>query len=479
MYGKSTCENLPQEADGSAILCAAWPYRETSCKDLRNQMNSRILSVFPSTAAVNRHGHLLIGGCDTVELAQQFGTPLYVFDVATLREQCRAHVAAFAVRYADTCIYYAAKAWLSVKLAQFMRDEGLGLDVVSAGEMYVARAAGFPAQRVCLHGNNKSADELVTALEWGVGRIVVDNLNELDTLVDLATHKQAVAPVLLRIAPSVDPHTHRYIATGVADSKFGLPMATGMAEQAVQHALAASSVKLYGYHVHIGSQIHDLDAYRRTVGLLVTFAAQMRQRYNYTPVEISMGGGWAVRYLPDDEVPTPDDVADVLTKTLQAACREYAMPLPTLSIEPGRALVARAGVALYTVGASKDIAGIRRYIFIDGGMADNIRPALYGARYAALIANRVSTPASERVTIAGRYCESADVLITDAMLPPPQRGDILAVATCGAYAPSMWSNYNMALRPAIVVVADGQATLWRRRETYEDLLRCDVFRCDV
>jgi diaminopimelate decarboxylase len=350
----------------------------------------------------------------------------------------------------------------------------MGLDVVSGGELSLAQAAGFPMARVCFHGNNKQADEIALALDCGVGRIAVDNLYELSLLASIAEGKRVVADILLRLAPAVDPHTHKYIATGVADSKFGLPIATGMAAEAVARALASPWLRLCGYHVHIGSQITDLDAYRQTVETVMPFAAQMRTQHGFAPAEISLGGGWAVRYLPEDDTPTPEQVAEALVSAVQQGCARYGLPAPALSVEPGRALVARSGVALYTVGGTKDVAGVRRYILVDGGMADNIRPALYGARYTVVAASRMHDPATEKVSVAGRYCESGDVLVYDAMLPDVAAGDVLAVAVCGAYAPSLASNYNMALRPAIVAVSEGHTTLWRRRETYEDLVRCEV-----
>lgn len=432
------------------------------------------LSLFPDTTTINADGHLEVGGCDVCALAAQFGTPLYVFDEATLRARCRAHVQAFRSRQAGSRVYYAAKAYLGLRLAQLVRDEGLGLDVVSLGELHVAQAAGFPSARVCLHGNNKTLDELRTALAWGVGRIVVDNLDELRVLARLAAEQGVVAPILLRLAPGVDPHTHRFMATGVADSKFGLPIATGQAAQAVAEALAAPALRLLGYHTHIGSQIHELEPYRQSVRAVVGFAARVQEACGYVPAEVSMGGGWAVRYVVGDDAPAVDAVAAVLTTALHAECHARQLPLPELCVEPGRAIVAQAGIALYSVGYTKEIAGVRRYVFVDGGMADNIRPALYGARYTAVVANRILDEPGERVAIAGRYCESGDVLVTDALLPPVASGDIIAVAACGAYAPALASNYNLALRPAIVAVRDGRATLWRRRETLLDLLRCEA-----
>jgi diaminopimelate decarboxylase len=437
-------------------------------------MSGDPLAVFPLTASVTDGGHLSVGGCDVVDLARQYGTPLYLFDEATIRRQCRNYVTAFSSRWPRASVLYAGKAYLGLCLARLMRDEGLGLDVVSGGEMHVARAAGFPPGRVYLHGNNKTADELREALAWRVGRIVVDNLHELAMLAQMAQAAGRPADILLRLAPAVDPHTHRYIATGVADSKFGLPIAAGMAAEAVARASASPWLRLRGYHAHIGSQVHDLLAYRETIEVMAQFAAAMSAGCGYAPQEICAGGGWAVRYTAAESEPSPDNVADMICTILRSSWEAAGLPLPALSVEPGRALVARAGVALYTVGGVKEIAGVRRFAFVDGGMADNIRPALYQARYTALIANRASEVPGDTVTVAGRYCESGDILIRDALLAGPQPGDILAVAACGAYTLSMASNYNLVPRPPVVAVLDGRSTLWRRRETYDDLTRCDV-----
>ncbi len=437
-------------------------------------MIAHLLSLFPITAAVSDRGHLTLGGCDTVDLAREFGTPLYVFDVATLRAQCRAHLSAFSARYPDVRVAYAGKALLCIRLLRLLHEEGFYLDVVSGGELHVAKAAGFPPERVYFHGNNKGEHELTMALRQRVGRIVVDNVQELGMLASMTQGKATPAPILLRLAPAVDPHTHRYVATGVADSKFGLPIAGGQAAEAVRQALSAASLRLMGYHAHIGSQIHDVEPYRQTAEVLLGFAGEVRDRLGYIPGELSLGGGWAVRYVPDEDAPQPAQVAEAMTEAVKRRCRELGLPLPTLIVEPGRAVVAQAGVALYTVGASKDVPGVRRFVFVDGGMADNIRPALYGARYTAVAANRVTDQPAEVVTLAGRYCEAGDILVHETSLPRLVPGDLVAVASCGAYSLAMASNYNLALRPAIVGVAEGSATLWRRRETYRDLLRYDV-----
>jgi len=432
------------------------------------------MSNLPLTAQVNARNHLEIGGCDCLDLAQEFGTPLYIFDEVTLRHQCRAYREAFGRRYADVLVLYASKAFLHPALAAIFREEGLGLDVVSGGELYVAQKSGFPLGQVYFHGNNKSAEELAMALDWGVGRIVVDNFHELELLNRLALEKGQVAEILLRLSPGVDPHTHAYNTTGIVDSKFGFPIVTGQAEAALKEALTSPGLRLVGLHTHIGSQIFELEPYRDTVRIVLEFAAAMMERYGFQMAEFSPGGGWAIRYTQSDEPPQLEEIAETVVRTLQGELTRHRLPLPKLVVEPGRSIVGPAGVALYSVGGRKEVPGFRTYVFVDGGLADNIRPALYGARYEAVVANKAGDPAAETVTVAGKYCESGDILIKEIALPPLAAGDLLAVPACGAYCLSLASNYNLALRPAIVLVKEGQARLIRRRESYEDLLRNDV-----
>lgn len=434
----------------------------------------RLAPILPLTAGFNAAGHLIIGGCDATELARQFGTPLYVLDEATLRTQARTYKSAFAAHYPDSSVAYASKAYLSLALARLLAEEGLGLDVVSGGELFVAHRAGFPLERVHFHGNNKSPEELAMALDLGVGRIVVDNQHELRLLSDLAAGRGLTAAILLRLSPGVDPHTHAYNTTGLVDSKFGLPIVTGQAEEAVAEALRLPALRLLGLHAHIGSQILELAPYRQTIATLFDFAATLRDRYSFVPAEFSPGGGWGIAYTPEQEPPTIPAIAETIATAVRDNAARVGLPLPRLIVEPGRSIVGRAGVALYTVGAIKDIPGVRCYMAVDGGMADNVRPALYGARYVALAANRLHEPCTQTVTIAGKYCESGDILIPEATLPPLAAGDLLAIPAAGAYCLALSSNYNLALRPAVVMVCDGVARLIRRRETYEDLLRCEV-----
>ncbi len=430
------------------------------------------LVLFPSTAEVDSKGHLLIGGCDTMKLAAEFGTPLYVFDELGIRNKCAEFKQEFSRRYANTAVSYSAKAFINTALARLFNEEGLGLDVVSAGEMSIARAAGFPMERVYFPGNNKSAEELKLALEWGVGRIVVDNFQELELLGKLAKEQGKNPDILLRLSPGVDPHTHNYIITGNLDSKFGVPMAQG--EKALTTAMAMPQLKLRGLHFHIGSQIAEVEPYQQAIDIILGFAAKMKNKHGFEMEELSIGGGFAVQYTLDSPVSPISAWAEVLTSNISIGSRMLGLAQPRLIVEPGRAIVAQSGVALYTVGVIKDVPGVRRYVSVDGGMADNIRPALYGANYVAVVANKMREEETEKVTVAGRFCESGDIIIKDAMLPPLAAGDILAVADCGAYSIPLASNYNASLKPAIVLVKEGKAKLIRRRETFDDLTRLDL-----
>ncbi len=430
------------------------------------------LSLFPLTAEVSREGHLVIGGYDTVQLAAEFGTPLYLFDEATLRCRCAQFREAFCQRYGDSEVIYAGKAFLNRALAAILMEEGLGLDAVSAGELGIARSVGFPLDRVYLHGSNKSAEELRLALRWRVGRIVVDNLHELAMLGEIAVEEEHTPDILLRLSPAVDLHTHQYIATGVLDTKFGFPLSE--VEEAVSRAMSAAGVNLVGLHFHIGSLISDVEPFRQAISVALNLAAGMKGKYGFELRELDVGGGFAIQYTLDSPAPPIADYAEALTSRVISQCRELGLALPHLVVEPGRAVVGPAGVALYTAGAVKDIPGLRRYVSVDGGMADNIRPALYGSRYEAVVAGKMLEDEADRVTIAGRFCESGDVLIRDIGLPPVSPGDIIAVPACGAYCLPMSSNYNASFKPAIVLVSDGKARLIRRRETLEDLTRCDL-----
>ena len=432
------------------------------------------LPLFPLTAEINGKHHLTIGGCDTVELAASFGTPLYVFDESTLHSKCLEYRREFGGRYPDTAIVYACKAFISPALAVLLQHEGLGLDVVSAGEIGIARSVGFPSEKVYFHGNNKARQELELALDWGIGRVVVDNFHELSLLARLADETKRTQDVLLRLSPGVDAHTHKYVATGVLDSKFGFPVSTGQAEEALAMAMAAPGLNVLGLHFHLGSPIFETEPYLTAIEIVLGFAAQMRDRLHFDLRELNVGGGFAIQYLTDSPPPPVEAYAEAIVSKVVEHCARLGLTSPRLVIEPGRGIVGRAGVALYTVGGTKEVPGIRKYVFVDGGMGDNIRPPLYGAVYEAVVANKADEAETEQVTIAGKFCESGDVLIKDIRLPNLQQGDILAVPACGAYCVPMSSNYNAFFRPAIAFVGDAKARLVRRRETHEDLIRCDL-----
>lgn len=429
------------------------------------------LSLFPPTTQIDRKSHLIIGGCDAVALASEFGTPLYIFDEATLRGKCAEYREEFGRRYPDSLIIYACKAFINRALAQIFNEEGFGLDVVSGGELSIARSVGFPMEKVYFHGNNKSREELELAIHCGVGRVVVDNFHELSLLKKLAKEAGINQGILLRLSPGVDPHTHAYVSTGDSDSKFGFPMT--QAEEAIAQSMSCRNLELDGLHFHIGSQICELESYRKAIAVLLQFAAEMKTKYEFNLNELNVGGGLAITYSEDSPAPTIAELAQIITSSILQEAKVLGVEPPRLILEPGRSIVGQAGVALYTAGAIKEIAGVRKYVSIDGGMADNIRPALYQAEYEAVVADKMESD-SERVTIAGKFCESADILITDIYLPKLEPGDIIAVPCCGAYCLSMASNYNASLMPAIVLVKDGKARLIRRRQSYEDLMSHDI-----
>lgn len=428
------------------------------------------------TMQINAQGHLEIGGCDCVELAKEFGTPLYVVDEALVRENCRRYKKAFAQNYpAEARVAYAGKAFLVLAMCRLVAEEGLWLDVASGGELFTALQARFPTECIYLHGNYKSEEELAMAVRHKVGRIVVDCLEELERLNEIAAHQNTVADILLRLTPGVEAHTHEYIRTGQIDTKFGFSIEGGVAHTAVEKALSLPHLRLLGFHCHIGSQIFETEPYRIAVEEMFRFAEEVRKQTGFTMQELNMGGGLGVRYTPEDDPPTVEEFVTHLCSSVKEMAAYFNMPLPSLAVEPGRSIVGEAGTTLYSIGVVKEVPKVRTYVSVDGGMSDNPRPALYGARYFALIANKANQTADRMVTVtvAGKHCES-DILIRDIPLADPKPGDILAVFTTGAYHYSMASNYNRFPKPAVVFVKDGKAKLVVRRETYDDLLRCDL-----
>jgi len=434
----------------------------------------RMSALLPDTAGVSQKGHLTLGGCDVVELAAEFGTPLYVFDEATLRRTCAEYRKEFGQSYGDVLVIYAAKAFINRALAMIIKEEGLGLDVVSGGELSIARSVDFPAERVYFHGNNKLREEIELAISCRIGRIVVDNLCELPLVDEVAKEAGITQDILIRLSPGIDAHTPRYVATGVIDSKFGLPLALGQAEEAVVKAMSSSNLKLVGLHVHLGSLIFSAEPYQEAIRIVFRFAAEMRERHGLDFREFSPGGGFAIQYTRDAPAQGVAYYAEAIAEAIQSSSKELGMQLPRLIVEPGRAIVGRSGVAVYRAGATKDIPGVRKYVSVDGGMADNIRPALYGSGYEALIANKVTEDEVEQVSIAGKFCESADILAKDVKVPRVVPGDTVVIPVAGAYCLPLASNYNASLKPAVVLVKEGKARIIRRRESYDDLMRYDL-----
>ena len=404
-------------------------------------------------------GQLQIGGCGLLELAYEYGTPLFVYDEQHLRDRCREAVAVF-----GDGVAYATKAFLCTEMARLAYSEGMHLDVATGGELHVALSAGVPADRLVLHGNNKSTAELAAALEAGVGRIVVDSFDELDRLDELHAAHGVCPKVLLRLTPGIKAETHEFVATGHDDTKFGFTVSTGAADAAIERARASSSVELVGVHAHIGSQVFALSSLERTVAVIAEAAA------GYDLPEMSVGGGLGVAYVTDEWAPTITEWGEAVIQT----CTDLGVTA-RVSAEPGRSIAAAAAVTLYEVGTIKRIDGVRTYVSVDGGMSDNPRPVLYGSGYEAFLPRDIEAERPMTVTVVGKHCESGDLLVRDAQVPADLAvGDILATAVTGAYGHSMGSNYNKVPRPPVVFAADGTARLVVRRETFEDLTRLDL-----
>ncbi len=434
-------------------------------------------SVFPDTAEINSAGHLMIGGCSSLELAEEYGTPIYILDEQTIRARCRSFISEFQKRHADTHVSYACKAYINPALTRLLQEEGMGFDVVSGGELATIINANGNTQtgldEVYFHGNNKTPQELTEAINHSIGWVVVDSFHELNLLDQLAREAGKIQDILLRVSPGIDPHTHEYTTTGILDSKFGFSIQTGHAAESVRRGLAAKNLNLRGLHFHLGSPIFELEPYRVATELVLKFAAEFREA-GLELQRFSPGGGFAVAYTRDQEPPSVADYAETIVSSMTSTCQGLGIEMPTLVIEPGRSIIGPAGVALYRVGAIKDVPGVRKFLSVDGGMGDNIRPALYQAEYEVLAANKASREPVEKVTVAGKYCESGDLLASDIMLPEIESGDLLAIPAAGAYCPAMASNYNLNPRPPMVLVADGKSRLIRRRESYQDLMHCDV-----
>ena len=424
---------------------------------------------------INEKGHLTIGGADAVELARQFGTPAYIIDENVVRENCRAYLRA-ATKYfgADALPLYASKALCFTGIYKLAAEEGLGIDCVSGGELYTAKRAGFPADKIYFHGNNKTDRDIADALDMGVGTFVVDNEDELDALSAEATRRGITQRILLRITPGIDPHTHRAIMTGNVDSKFGNAIVTGQAMKIVKRALASDGIYLAGLHCHIGSQIFDIEPFADAASIMVKFIAEIKAQCGYEIRELNLGGGLGVRYTEYDREINYEEAIRDIAAVVTEFCRENDIAMPKVILEPGRSLVAAAGATLYTVGSVKEIPDFRNYISVDGGMPDNPRYALYQSQYTALIANRANAPRDYRATVAGRCCESGDLLGENMEIQRAKRGDILAVLVTGAYNYSMASNYNRLPRPPVIMVKDGKPYVAVKRASYEDIVANDV-----
>ncbi len=424
---------------------------------------------------INEKGHLTIGKNDTVELAKEFGTPLYVLDEELIRKNCRAYKNAMDKHYGGNgLILYANKALCSLYTCRIAKEEGLGLDVVSGGELYTAIKADFPMEKICFHGNNKTRDELIMAVDNNIGHVVVDNDYELEALNEIAKEKNKIQKIMFRIKPGIDAHTHSFVQTGQIDSKFGVALENGEAFEIIKKALTLSNIKVTGIHCHIGSQIFDIEPFVKAAEVMTNFMGDIKDKLGFEIEELNLGGGYGIKYTQKDDPLAYDAYMEPVSKAVKETAKKRGLKQPFIYMEPGRSIVASAGITLYTVGCIKDIKDVRKYVSVDGGMADNPRYIMYESEYEAVIANNADAHKCEKVTIAGKCCESGDILIKDAMMPEIKVGDTLAVLATGAYNYSMSSNYNRIPRPAVVAVNNGGAKVVIKRETYEDVLKNDV-----
>lgn len=425
--------------------------------------------------SVNGKNHLAIGKNDTVELAKEFGTPLYVLDEDLMRQNMRVYKNAID-RYYDGkgLVLYANKAFCTLHTFKVAEEEGLGSDVVSGGELYTAIKAGFPMDKIYFHGNNKTVDELKFAVDNGVGHIVVDNEYELSLLNEIAKEKGIVQNIMFRIKPGVEAHTHSFIQTGQIDSKFGVALENGEAFEMYKKANEMSNVNPDGIHCHIGSQIFDIEPFEKAAEIMMNFAGDLKDKLGLVINKLNLGGGYGIRYTDDDDPVPYDEYIKKVSVVIKDTAEKRGLDVPFLLMEPGRSIVASAGITLYTVGSIKNIKNVRKYVSIDGGMGDNPRYILYASEYTAVAANKANEPKTEKVTIAGKCCESGDLLMENVMLPKLESGDILAVLATGAYNYSMASNYNRIPRPAVVAVTGGKTKVIVKRETYEDIIKNDI-----
>lgn len=415
---------------------------------------------------------LYIGGVSTLDLANEFGTPLYVIDEELVRGICSRYYNSFA-KNRNNRVAYAGKAFLPLAMCQLIKEEGLSLDVVSGGELFTAYKSGFPMENILFHGNNKTYDEIEMGINLKVGRFVVDNFHEIKVINEIAARKNSIQKILLRITPGIEAHTHDYIKTGQIDSKFGFTI-NDDAIEAVKKALELPNIEVIGLHCHIGSQIFEIKPYEDEVNVMMKFIKRIKDELGFKIKELDLGGGFGIYYKNGDKPQKIEDFCSAILKKADEKAKEFSLEMPSLIIEPGRSIIGNAGTTLYTVGAIKNIPDVRKYVSVDGGMTDNIRPSLYNAEYECTVVNKVKSKDEEKVTIAGKCCESGDILLTDAYVPKTESGDILAVASTGAYGYSMCSNYNKIPKPAVVMVYKGNTKIICKRETYEEMIQNEV-----
>lgn len=432
------------------------------------------LTKLPGTMTINTEDHLTIGGIDTVLLADKYQTPLFVYDIALIRERCREFKETFERKQINAQVAYASKAFSCLAIYQLMAQEGMSLDVVSGGELYTAIQAGFPSEKIHFHGNNKTKTEMNAALDYQIGCFVVDNFNELTLLNQLASQKEHTVKILIRVTPGVEAHTHDYISTGQEDSKFGFDLMNGQAEQAVIEAMNLSNIELIGLHSHIGSQIFESDGFLMAIDKLLSKTIEWQKAFGFHLSVLNLGGGFGIRYTKEDQpLAIPELMVSIIDEVILKTT-ELGIPMPEIWLEPGRSLVGDAGTTLYETGSQKEVPNVRNYLAVDGGMSDNIRPALYDAKYTGILANRATEQPTANYSIAGKCCESGDMLIWDLPLPKVQEPNVLAVFSTGAYGYSMASNYNRIPRPAVVFVENNVDFLAIRRETYADVMQLDI-----
>ena len=421
-----------------------------------------------------KNGILHFDGCNTLELAEKYGTPLYVMSETAIVEKCREIRTSFLQKYKKTRAAYASKAFLTLSMCKIIDREGLCIDVVSGGELYTAIKANFPPEKIELNGNNKTIEEIELAVDYNIGRIIVDGLDELVLIENVCKKKGKKVNILYRITPGVKSDSHDYIVTGKKDSKFGIPLDDEIIFPAIEQAIKSEYVNFMGFHFHVGSQLHDNSSHLKALETSLKLIKDTKEKYGYVTPEINIGGGFGINYTEADDKKAYSYFLDPMMERIEEFSKELGIERPEVVIEPGRSIVGEAGITLYTVGTIKDIPGIRKYVSVNGGMTDNIRPALYQAKYEGVVANKADRPKTETVTICGKCCESGDILIRDAEVAPVERGDIFAIFSTGAYGYAMASNYNKNPLPAIVLVKEGDSQVIVKRQSYDDLIKNDI-----